>query len=251
MKNKKLTPFRNKFLSRIKIENLSVKVNSKEILKKVNLEIKEGEVHALLGPNASGKSTLAYTLMGFPNYKITEGKIIFKRKDIKDLPPEKRVEMGMALVFQNPPTIKGVKLSKLLNEISQQEIDTEEFLVNPNLLQREINVGFSGGERKLSEIIQVISLNPDFVILDELDASLDIKNLELLTGLIKKKLLKNNVSLLLVTHRGDILRFLKPDIVHVMLRGRIICSSSNWKKVWKTIINYDYEKCKKCKFLSS
>jgi len=147
--------------------------------------------------------------------------------------------------------IKGVKLSELLEKISKQKIKIEDFPVESNLLKRQINVGFSGGERKLSEIMQIISLNSKFVIFDELDAGLDIKNLEKLTSIIKDKMLNNGVSILLITHRGNILRFLKPDVVHVMLNKEIICSSENWRKIWKTIMRYGYEKCRNCKLPSS
>lgn len=234
----------------LKIENLSVKVHGKDMLRRINLEIKNGEVHALLGPNASGKSTLAYTTIGLPNYEITEGKIRFEGKDVTSLPIEERVKLGMALAFQHPPTIKGVKLSKLLEKISKQIVDIQEFPVNPDLLEREINVGFSGGERKLSEVIQIISLNPSFVIFDELDAGLDLGNLERLASIVKDKLLNNGVSILLITHRGSIFHFLEPDVAHVMLYGEIICSLEDWRKIWNTIVRYGYEKCKECELPS-
>lgn len=224
-----------------------MKVDSKNILRGINIEIKKTEVHALLGPNASGKSTFAQVIMGFPDYKITAGKISFKGKNIINVLIEERAKLGMALVFQHPPTIKGIKLSKLLEKISKQTVDIKEFSVNPDILEREINVGFSGGEKKLSEIIQIISLNPSFVVFDELDAGLDIENLEGLTSIIKDKLLSNGVSILLITHRGDILRFLKPDVTYVMLDGKIVCSSENWKEVWRTITRYGCKKCKECK----
>jgi len=230
----------------LKIDNLSVKVNGKNILKKINLKINNGEIHALLGPNASGKSSLVYTTMGFPDYNVTGGKIIFNGKDITDLQIEERVKLGMTSVFQHPPSIKGLKLSKLLEKISKKNIELKEL---NNLLEREINVGFSGGERKLSEIVQVISLDPSFVIFDELDAGLDLENLERLTSLIKNEL--DNKSILLITHRGRILRFLKPDIVHVMIDGKIVCSSKDWKRIWETIEVYGYEKCKECELRSN
>lgn len=230
----------------LKIEDLSVKVDSKDILRRVSLEIKNGEVHALLGPNASGKSTLAQVIMGSPDYKITEGKISFKGKDITKLPIEERAKLGITLAFQHPPIIKGVKLSKLLEKISRQRIDVKEFSLNSDLLEREINVGFSGGERKLSEIIQIVSLSPSFVIFDELDAGLDIERLEDLTLIIKDKLLDNGVSILLITHRGDILRFIRPDVAHVILNGEIVCASKNWNEIWNIIRRYGYEKCKEC-----
>ena len=242
--------FDNEVSPMLKIENLSVKVHGKDILRRVSLEIKNGEVHALLGPNASGKSTLAYALVGFPEYNITEGRIYFEGKDITGLSIEERVNLGIALAFQHPPTIKGVKLSKLLEKISKRTVDLKQFPVTSDLLEREVNVGFSGGERKLSEIMQIISLNPRFVIFDELDAGLDVENLERLTSIVRDMLFNNDVSILLVTHRGSILRFLKPDIAHVMLDGEIVCSSQNWKKIWKTIVRYGYEKCRECKLPS-
>ncbi|MGQ9726860.1 MAG: ABC transporter ATP-binding protein [Candidatus Bathycorpusculaceae bacterium] len=226
---------------------MSAKVNDKNILKSINLTIKNGEVHALLGPNASGKSTLAYTIMGFPGYKVIEGKILFDDKNITYLPIEERAKLGITLAFQNPPAIKGVKLSQLLKKISKQSINLQDFPLGYELLEREVNVGFSGGERKLSEIIQIISLKPTFVILDEIDAGLDIINLEKLMYTIQDKLVGNGVSLLLITHRGNILQFLEPDVAHVMLNGEIVCSSRDWRKPWKTILRFGYEKCKECK----
>ncbi|MEA2054730.1 MAG: ABC transporter ATP-binding protein [Candidatus Thermoplasmatota archaeon] len=231
----------------LKIENLSIKVGGKDILRGINLEIKNAEVHALLGPNASGKSTLAQVIMGFPDYKITEGKINFKGEDITNLLIDERSKLGISLAFQHPPIIKGVTLSKLLEKISRQTTDIKEFSINPDILEREINVGFSGGERKLSEIIQIISLSPSFVIFDELDAGLDIERLERLALVIKDKLLDSNVSLLLITHRGDILRFIRPDVAHVMLDGEIVCSSKKREEVWNVIRRDGYERCKECK----
>jgi len=119
-----------------------------------------------------------------------------------------------------------------------------------DFLEREINVDFSGGEKKISELLQVLSLNPKLVIFDEIDSGLDIKNLEKMTKIIKEKLVKNNISILLITHWGQILDFLKPNITNVILDGRIICKSKDYRKVLKTIKKYGYEKCKKCKFLA-
>lgn len=232
-------------MSFLKIHNLSTEVDGKNILKRVNLEIEKGETHVLLGANASGKSTLLYTLMGFPDYVVKEGKIVFGDKDITDLEIEERAGLGIAAVYQNPPAI-NVKLSKLLEKISKKRVKIEGM---EGLMEREINVGFSGGERKLSEVIQVISLNPQFIILDELDAGLDVENLEKLSSLIKKEL--SDKSILLITHRGRALRFFKPDFAHVMLDGEIICSSQNWKKIWETIEEDGYEKCKTCELHSN
>jgi len=186
----------------LKIKNLSVRVGDKDILRKINLEIKKAEIHALLGPNASGKSTLVYTMMGFPGYQIIEGEINFKGKNIGSISIEERAKLGIALAFQHPPIIKGIKLSKLLEKISKQVINIKEFPIKSDLLSREINVGFSGGEKKLSEIMQIISLSPSLVIFDELDSGLDVEMLEKLAIIIKDKLLNNDVSILLITHRG-------------------------------------------------
>ncbi len=224
----------------LKIENLSTEVNGKKILKKVNLKIARGETHVLLGANASGKSTLLYTLMGFPEYTVVKGRIVYDSKDITRLSIEERAKLGMAAVYQNPPTI-NVRLSKLLDKIARKKVNLKGI---ESLLDREINLGYSGGERKLSEIIQVTSLDPEFIILDELDAGLDVENLERLSSVVKQEFADK--SILLITHRGKALRFFRPDCAHVMLNGEIICSSTNWKRIWKTIEEDGYERCKTC-----
>ncbi len=230
----------------LEIRDLKVKSGEKEILKGINLKINPGETHALLGPNASGKSTLVQVLAGNPKYKVIEGGIFFNGVEITKLPMEERIKMGLAITWQNPPTIKGVKLSKLLDKISKQEINTEEFGVNQGILDRSVNLNFSGGEKKISELLQVISLNPKLVIFDEIDSGLDIKKLENVSKIIKKELIDKNVSILVITHNGEILNFLNPNIINVLVDGKIICGESDYKKVLKTIKEYGYEKCKKC-----
>ena len=231
----------------LKIEKVKVIGDGKGILKEINLQIKEGEIQALLGPNASGKSTLAMAILGNPKYKITEGKILFKRKEITKFPPEKRAKLGIALVWQSPPAIKGVKLSQLLKKISQKKVEAEkEIEEGASLLEREINVNFSGGEKKISELLQIISQKPKLVIFDEIDSGLDIKKLESVSKVIKKELINKKVSVLLITHWGQILNFLKPDLVNVMVKGEIICKEKDFKKVLRVIKKYGYEKCKKC-----
>jgi len=231
----------------LKVDKLKVEGNGKEILKGVNLQIKKGEIEALLGPNASGKSTLAQVILGNPKYKITSGKILFKEKEITKFPSEKRAKLGMALAWQSPPKIKGVKLSQLIEKVSQRKIKIDEA---KSLLEREVNLDFSGGEKKISELLQVLSLNPKFVIFDEIDSGLDIKRLEKVARIIKRELIEKNVSILLITHGGQILNYLKPDWTWVMVEGKIICKAKDYKKVLRTIKKYGYEKCKKCKFLA-
>ena len=233
----------------LEIKNLKAKGNHQEILKGINLWLKSGECQALLGPNASGKSTLAQVISGNPKYKISQGKIFFNTKEITKLSPEKRTKLGIALGWQNPPTIKGVKLSHLLEKISQ--VKNKKLDIGSDLINREINLDFSGGEKKMSELLQILSLNPKLVILDEIDSGLDLKRLEKVSGIIKKEFLDKKISVLLITHSGTILRFLKPQMTNVMLKGKIICKEKDYKKVLKIIKRYGYEKCKKCKLLAS
>lgn len=229
----------------LEIKDLRARTANKEILKGVNLKIKKGDIQALLGPNGSGKSCLCQVILGNPAYKVTNGKIIFEGKDITKISPEKRVKMGLALSWQSPPAIKGLKLSELCSEIGKNpSFNIKE--IN-DLLKREVNVDFSGGEKKISELLQVLCLNPKLVIFDEIDAGLDIKKLEKVAEIIKKEFIKKKVSLLLVTHSGQILNYLKPTMTNVMLDGKIICQNQDFKKILRTIKKYGYEKCKKCR----
>jgi len=234
----------------LEIKNLKVKANNKEILKGINLSVKQGQVQALLGPNASGKSTLAQVIVGQPKYQVSQGKIFFNQKEIIKFSPEKRAKLGIALTWQNPPTIKGVKLSQLLKRIAKKKVNNKKLGLGSNLLAREVNLDFSGGEKKTSELLQILSLNPKLVILDEIDSGLDLKRLEKVAKIIKKELIEKKVSVLLITHSGVILRFLKPQITNVMLKGKIICQEKDYKKVLKVIKKYGYEKCKKCQLLA-
>jgi len=215
----------------LEIRKLKVKADEKEILKEIDFKIGKGEIQALLGPNASGKSTLCQVILGNPKYKVVEGKIFFQGKEITKFSPEKRVKLGMALTWQSPPAIKGVKLSQLLKEISKKGIKKNELNVNSDLLKREVNLNFSGGEKKLSELLQILSLNPKLVIFDEIDSGLDLKRLEKVSETIKEKLVNKKISILLITHSGEILKFLKPKITNVMVNGKIICRQKNFKKV--------------------
>jgi Fe-S cluster assembly ATP-binding protein len=228
----------------LEVKNLKVESNGEKILKGVDFKINLGETQALLGPNASGKSTLAQVILGNPKYKISQGQILFRGKNITRLPPEKRVKLGMALSWQNPPAIKGVKFFQLLDKISRRRIENEKLGINQDLLKRELNLDLSGGEKKLSELLQVLSLNPKLVILDEIDSGLDLRRLEKVARVIKKELINKKISVLLITHSGEILRFLKPKVTNVMINGRIICRQEDFRKVLRTIKKYGYEKCK-------
>jgi Fe-S cluster assembly ATP-binding protein len=229
----------------LKLENLYAKGRDKEILKGVDMTIKAGEIQALLGPNGSGKSVLAQTIMGSPKYKITRGNILFKGKNITKASSENRVKLGISMSWQAPPAIKGVRLSDLLDKISRRK----DFSIKEaqGFLSREINLDLSGGERKISELLQIFSLSPELIIFDEIDSGLDLKKIETVSKIIKKEISIKKASILLITHSGTILNFFKPDITNVIVDGRIICKSSNYRKTLNDIKKYGYEKCKKCK----
>jgi Fe-S cluster assembly ATP-binding protein len=225
------------------IKNLHVITKEdKEILKGVSLEIKRGEVHVLMGPNGSGKSTLAHVIMGNPKYKISEGEILFSKKDIAKMTPDKRAKLGIAMSWQTPPAIKGIKLSDFIAKIGSRDVQMKEI---DKLLDREVNVNFSGGERKISEIYQIASLGPKLVIFDEIDSGLDIKKIEQVAEKIKKEFIDQGVSILVITHSGTILNYLNPDITNVMVDGKIISRDKGFKKTLGRIKKYGYDKCKK------
>ncbi len=226
----------------LEIKNLTAGTNSKRIIKNLSLGVKKGEVHVIVGPNASGKSTLARIIMGLNNYRIESGKIIFNNKDITNLPAEKRARLGIALTFQHPPALKGLKLKTLLEHINKSHFQNPA----PQLLEREVNVGFSGGEQKFSEVTQIFALNPKLAIFDEIDSGVDIKRIEELSKLISEWLTDDKAALF-ITHSGSLMKFINPDVIHVMLNGRFVCSANDWMKVWKTIKRYGYEKCKECR----
>jgi Fe-S cluster assembly ATP-binding protein len=230
----------------LKVKNLHVGKEGKQILKGVDLEIKTGEIQALLGPNGSGKSVLAQTIMGSPKYRVIKGEIFFKGKKITKLAPEKRVKSGISMSWQAPPAIKGIKLSNLLKKISQRK----DFKIKgaEGFLEREVNLDLSGGEKKISELLQIFSLKPRLIIFDEIDSGLDIKKIEIVSRIIKKEIARKRTSVLLITHSGTILNFLKPKITNVMVDGKIICKNNDYKKTLNDIKKYGYEKCKQCKF---
>lgn len=222
----------------LSIQDLHAKVEDKEILKGVNLEIFPGEVHAIMGRNGSGKSTLSYTLMGHPRYTVTAGKILFKGEDIVQMSPDQRARIGLALAFQYPVAIPGVSVSNFLrasvNAVRGKEIPVKEFRAElkekmkslgvPNeFLSRYINDGFSGGEKKRLEILQLALLKPALAVLDETDSGLDIDALKTVSEGINT-LANPETAVLLITHYQRILNYVEPQFVHVFQDGRIIKS---------------------------
>ena len=226
----------------LSIKNLKVSVEGNEILKGLDLEIKPGEVHAIMGPNGSGKSTLSATLAGREEYEVTEGEVTFKGKDLLELDPEDRAGEGVFLAFQYPVEIPGVSnqffLQTALNSVrdyrGQEELDRFDFqdlmeekiklLKMPeDLLTRSVNVGFSGGEKKRNDILQMAVLEPDLCILDESDSGLDIDALKIVSDGVNA-LRDGKRAFIIVTHYQRILDYIKPDYVHVLYQGRIVKS---------------------------
>ena len=237
----------------LRVVNLSVKVNDRNILNNISLYIKKGNVYVLFGPNGSGKSTLLNAILGNPRYKIISGRIFFKKKDITDLPPYERVRMGIGIAFQNPPKISGVKLIDLLRfcarigNYSEDEIfKLAERLNLKDLLYRDVNLGFSGGEIKRSEILQIMLMNPDFVMLDEPDSGVDLENLSLIGKTINELLQEDKKSGIIITHTGQILDYIDADYGVIIYHGRIACIGDP-EDILNAIRENGYEGCiRKC-----
>ena len=248
------------------IEDLQVEVeDGKEILHHVDLEISQGETHVLFGPNGSGKTTLLMATMGFPSYHITGGKIIFKGQDITHMPLNERANLGIGLSFQRPPTIKGVKMRQMLEICGKGEKDVEsmaQHLDFGEFLGRDLNDGFSGGEIKRSELLQLMAQDPDFLLLDEPESGVDLENIALI-GKVIERLLQRDIEFhkgkshkelkrerrkagLIITHTGYILDYLDADVGHVLIDGELVCRS-NPREILKTIKEQGYDECVKCR----
>jgi Fe-S cluster assembly ATP-binding protein len=243
------------------IEDLHVEVEDKEILKGVNLEINRGEIHALMGPNGSGKSTLAYALMGHPKYNVTKGSIRFKGEDLLALTPaglpamtaDVRAQMGLFLAFQYPTAITGVTLMNFLrtaaNNVRKEELSITRFRrllrekmallkIDQSFASRYLNEGFSGGEKKRSEVLQMAVLQPAMAVMDETDSGLDVDALRIVAEGVTT-LAGPDMSVLLITHYQRILNYITPHFVHVLVEGRIVHSGG--KELAETLDARGYE----------
>jgi Fe-S cluster assembly ATP-binding protein len=228
----------------LEIRNLHAGIEGVEILKGIDLKVAAGQVHAVMGPNGSGKSTLARVLAGHPSYRVTSGEVIYKEMDLLELPPERRALEGVFMAFQYPLEIPGVTNNEFLkaayNSKQQQrglpELDAIEFYqilkeklkvveMDPSYVNRPINEGFSGGEKKRNEILQMAVLEPDLAILDETDSGLDIDALKVVANGVNQLRTSSN-AILLITHYQRILNYVTPDYVHVLMAGRIVESGS-------------------------
>lgn len=220
----------------LEINDIHAEADKKEILKGLNLTVNKGEIHVIMGPNGAGKSTLMNVIMGHPKYKVTEGSIDFEGENITELKTNERAKKGIFLSFQNPEEVPGITVESLLRSARtestgkpikllafRRELKEKMALLemNESYAERYLNVGFSGGEKKKNEIIQMLMLNPKLAILDETDSGLDVDAVKIVSKGISEFKNENN-SILIITHNSKILQYLKPDFVHVLLDGKIV-----------------------------
>ncbi len=225
-------------LDTFEIRNLQASVEDKPILKGVNLTVRKGEVHALMGPNGSGKSTLANTILGHPKYTVTGGDILLKGESILDMETDERARRGLFLAFQYPCEVPGVRMSNFLRQACSaragRELDVMEFFdkleakmkqleMDEKWVKRYLNEGFSGGEKKRNEILQMMMLEPEFAVMDETDSGLDIDALKIVSHGVNE-LRGPNLGILIITHYERILRYIQPDVIHILVDGQIVKS---------------------------
>ena len=238
------------------IKDLHVSIEGQKILNGVNLVVKKGEVCALMGPNGSGKSTLAYTLMGHPNYQVDKGEVLYKGQNILEMKPDERAKLGIFLSFQYPQEIPGVSVSNFLrtayNSVRPNQISVPDFIkllkekmkllkIDEAFARRYLNEGFSGGEKKRTEILQLAVLQPEMAILDETDSGLDIDSLKIVADGVNA-MLNPNRGFLVITHYQRLLNYIEPDKVHVMIKGRIV--KSGGKELAKELEARGYDEYK-------
>jgi Fe-S cluster assembly ATP-binding protein len=237
----------------LNIEDLWVSVDGKGILKGVNLHIPVGETHVLFGKNGSGKSTLLMTIMGFPRYEVTRGSIRLHGRDVTHLPTYERARLGLGLAFQRPPTIRGVRIQDLLAACAgaksyQSLVDHYKFAP---FLDREVNYGFSGGEIKRSELLQLLVQDPAMVLLDEPESGVDLENLQVVGEIIGRLLQKDRrrghreKSGLIITHTGFILDYVDADSGYILLDGKLPCQG-NPREILQHLKQFGYEECARC-----
>lgn len=240
----------------LEIKDLFVEVGGKQVLKGINLKIEKGRTYALLGPNASGKTSLLMAIIGMPQYKITNGRIIFQGKDITSLALNERAKLGIGMMFQKPPQVRGVKLGKICDvllppgEIKKSEEFAQDLGLSEHL-ERDLNYGFSGGELKRSELFQLLCQDPALVLLDEPESGVDLDNISLVGRTINQLLHqdgggKRNPAGIIVTHTGYILQYVTADMGYVLMNGKIICEG-NPLDLFKWIKKHGFARCTECK----
>lgn len=241
----------------LEAKGVTVKVDSREILHDVNLSIQPGETQVMFGPNGGGKTTLLMTIMGFPNYRVTKGKILFKGRDITNLPLDERARLGIGMSFQRPPVVRGVRTRDMVNACLKEKgsVEAVEQLAKrvnlTDFLDRDINYGFSGGEIKRSEMLQLLAQAPELSLLDEPESGVDLENIALIGQLINDLLekihpiRKRTHSGLIISHTGHILNYVNARTGYVMCNGRIICEGDP-RDILTTIKEKGYRECVSC-----
>jgi Fe-S cluster assembly ATP-binding protein len=248
----------------LRIDDLMVKIQDKEVLKHIDLEINKGETHVLFGPNGSGKTTLLMTIMGYPQYKIGGGKIIFKGEDITHMPVHERARLGIGMSFQRPPTIHGLKTRQMVQICARGKADVENLAAKVNFtdfLERDINAGFSGGEIKRSELLQLMAQDADLLLFDEPESGVDLENISLIGKTIgdmlqrdfkldkdktQKQMREERIKMgLIITHTGFILDYITADKGQVLYEGVLSCKS-NPLEIFQCIKQMGYEECVRC-----
>jgi Fe-S cluster assembly ATP-binding protein len=246
------------------VEDLKVQLQDKIILDHIDLEIKPGETHMLFGPNGSGKTSLLMTIMGYPQYKVVYGKMMFKGEDITHMPINERAELGIGMSYQRPPTIHGLKTRQMVKICAGEEIDEGNLARRVNFesfLDRDLNAGFSGGEIKRSELLQLMAQDPDLMLFDEPESGVDMENIALVGETIAELLQKNGLKSndkskmemkqertkmgLIITHTGYILDYVAADKGQVLYQGRLSCVS-NPREILSCIGESGYEECVRC-----
>jgi Fe-S cluster assembly ATP-binding protein len=241
----------------LEIKQLNVAVEGKEILKDINLKIDTGETHALFGPNGSGKTTLLMAIMGFPRYQVTKGKIFFKDQDITKLDVDERARLGIGISFQRPPVVRGVKTRDMVSAALRGKGDKKtidklaERADLTGFLDRDINYGFSGGEIKRAELMQLLAQKPELTLLDEPESGVDLVNIALIGELINELLEKDcpirtrKCMGLIITHTGHILEYINVRTGYVMLEGSIVCQGDP-HEILASVKEKGYEECARC-----
>lgn len=247
----------------MEIKDLHVEAGGREILKGVNLKVEKGQTVVLFGPNGSGKSTLLAAIMGYGYCKVTSGEIIFNGTNITDLPVDARARMGIGMMMQRPPNVMGVKLGDLIKAAAEGDDcileEAGDFRLD-KMLSRDVNVGFSGGEIKRSEILQLTAQDPDFVLLDEPESGVDLESIDLIGNKIhdllysktkcgRRASVNRSVSALVITHTGQILDYIGADVAYVMKEGTIRCSGRPMD-VLKDIREKGYKECISCRMVT-
>jgi len=230
------------------IKDLCVQIAEKTIIENIDFEIKNSEVMVLFGPNGSGKTTLLKAIMGFSGYSIKSGDIIFKGQSLSSLSLEERVRQGIGIMYQHPPKIRGVKLYQIAQFLARDKSRIETLAEKLSLkehLGRDINLDFSGGEMKRSELFQILLQEPDLLLLDEPESGVDLENISIMGGVLNDYLSQKNKSALIITHTGYILDYIKAKKGCVMFEGRLWCVGSP-KEMFESIKKQGYEKCKEC-----